>query len=151
MPADRSLQEHARAPRGRGFVHEPVDEAGTDQRGQEGFVGTRAGDADDDVGELLDDLLDEGIAAGRDRGRVDDQHAAASGDQQVGCLIGRARTPDRILLANRCTRRLKQFLVGREHDHVHEQCARNAGNVNCQVGFTGGGQGLAGHRSVIAR
>ena len=88
----------------RGFVHEPVDEASADERSQQGFVGTRAGDADDDVRELLDDLLDQGIAARRDRSHVNDQHAAAAGDQQVRRLIRRAGAPHRILLANRCPR-----------------------------------------------
>jgi hypothetical protein len=101
VPADRCLQEHARTPRGRRLVHEPVDEAIADQRCQQGLIGARAGDADDDVRELFDDLLDEGIGASRDRGHVDDQHAATPGDQQVGGLVGRARAPDRIALADR--------------------------------------------------
>ncbi len=151
VPADRCLQEHARPPRRRGFVHEPVDQAGADQRGEQGFVGTRAGDADDDVRELLDDLLDEGIGASRDRGHVDDQHAAASVDQQVGRLVGRACAPDRILLADCFACRLKQFRVGRQHHHVHEHRARNGSGVNGQIGRIRDGQGIAGHRAAIAR
>ena len=79
---------------------------------------------DDDVRELLDDLLDQG-GASRDRGDVDEQHAAASVDQHVHRLLGRACGPDGVVLADRCPDATNS-LVRREHDDVDASTATDA-------------------------
>ena len=56
---DRRQQEHARTPRRNRLVHETVDEALADQRHQYWLVFTRTGNADHNVGKLLDDLDDQ--------------------------------------------------------------------------------------------
>jgi len=87
VPADRRLQKPAGTARGGRFVHEAVDEAIADQGREQGLVGPGARHADDDIGELFDDLLDQRVGAGRARGHVEQQYATTSGDQQVRCLV----------------------------------------------------------------
>ena len=136
---DRGLEEHAGALRRQRLVHEAVDEAVADQLREQRLVVAAPGDHDHHVRELVDDLLDQRRRLRRDRAHVEQQHAAATREQQVHRFGRGPRAPHRVALADGVAGRLVQGEVVGQHDDVHHHP------------LGGGGGGGGGGRSSAVR